>query len=85
MKEREKSWITTLEVAGKREQVDLLKTVIPITNDTIVLECKPYEFIALGDLKKIPDEIFNEEDRTKPLIPANPFPNDKKILDYIRE
>lgn len=85
MKEREKSWITTLEVAGTEDQVDLLKSILPITNDTIVLECKPYEFIDLGDLKKIPSEIFNEEERTKPLVPTNPFPNDKKILDYIRE
>lgn len=84
LKEREKSWITMLEVAGKKEQIDLLKTIIPITNDTIVLACKPYEFIALGDLKKIPDEIFSEEERTKALVPTNPFPNDTKILDYIR-
>ena len=85
LKEREKSWITMLEVAGTDKQVEMLKALIPVTDNTIVLKVNTLSTVGLSALKKIPKSIFPMKDQARLHEPANPFPSDKKIMDYIKE
>lgn len=85
LKEREKSWITMLEVAGTDKQVEMLKALIPVTDNTIVLKVNTLSTVGLASLKKIPRFIFPAKEQARVYEPSNPFPNDKKIMDYIKE
>lgn len=85
LKEREKAWITTVEVAGTKEDIKLLKTLLPVTDNTIILHAANSKLVGLAALKDVPKKIFKASDKDFIFSPANTFPSDKKILDYIRE
>lgn len=85
LKEREKSWITMLEVAGNDKQIEMLKALIPVTDNTIILKVSSLSTVGLAALKKIPSSIFSAKAQARTYEPSNPFPNDKKIMDYIKE
>ena len=85
LKEREKSWITMLEVAGNDKQIEMLKALIPVTDNTIILKVSSLSTVGLAALKKIPSSIFSTKAQARNYEPSNPFPNDKKIMDYIKE
>ena len=85
LKEREKSWITMLEVAGNNKQIEMLKALIPVTDNTIILKVSSLSTVGLAALKKIPSSIFSTKAQARTYEPSNPFPNDKKIMDYIKE
>ena len=85
LKEREKSWITMLEVAGNDKQIEMLKALIPVTDNTIILKVSSLSTVGLAALKKIPSSIFSTKAQARTYEPSNPFPNDKKIMDYIKE
>ena len=85
LREREKSWITMLEVAGNNKQIEMLKALIPVTDNTIILKVSSLSTVGLAALKKIPSSIFSTKAQARTYEPSNPFPNDKKIMDYIKE
>lgn len=85
LKEREKSWITMLEVAGNDKQIEMLKALIPVTDNTIILKVSSLSTVGLAALKKVPSSIFSTKAQARTYEPSNPFPNDKKIMDYIKE
>ena len=81
LKEREKSWITQLEIGSN--QKDILRTIrkiLPLDDHTIIFTAN---MIRLADLKTIPSGIYREKDRASTFKPAETFPQ-KHIFDYIR-
>lgn len=80
--EREKSWITTLEVGTTdKKSVKRLRNLLPLGVHTIIFASKS---IGLYDLKKIPSEIYEEKDKMKKNVRYNTFPK-TSIFDYIRK
>lgn len=64
LKEREKSWITTLEVGTTdKKELKRLKNLINISSDTVILASK--HDIGLAALKDIPSEVFRDKDRSR--------------------
>lgn len=81
LKERERSWITTLEV-GSTEKTDikLLRNLLPLRSDTIIFASKE---ITLSGLKSLPSEIFADKDKCRKMKPVKTFPK-TSIFDYIK-
>lgn len=80
--EREKAWITRLEIGTTdRKSVKLLKSLLPLTSNTIVFAS---DFVSLSDLKKIPSSIYDDANKIRKLEPYNTFPN-TSIFDYIKK
>ena len=81
LKERDKAWITCLEIGGK-DAVSILKEILPITDKTLVLSGK---YIHMQDLKSLPSKIFGIEDRCRKYEPVVTVPPMRSIFDYIKE
>lgn len=82
LKEREKSWITMLEIGSHDDHlVEAIKTLVPITDDTLVLLSD--RMVNLSCLKAIPDDVFLSSELKRSHKPTNPFPKDG-ILKHIK-
>lgn len=79
--EREKSWITRLEVGTtEKDCIKKLRRIIQMDANTVIFAT---EIIRLSDLKKIPSEIYKDQDKPRKFIPYETFP-DEDIFDYIK-
>lgn len=79
--ERNKAWITRLEIGtDKKGVIRRLKEHLNITDNTLVCSSK---YVHLGDLKRIGDDIFEKEDHRRVLKPVSPF-SSGNIFDLIR-
>lgn len=82
LREREKSWITYLEVGSNKSSVlKVLKKVLPIETNTIIFMSK---YVHMMDLKSVPKDTYKVEDRARKYEPIVTFPQDN-IFDYIRK
>lgn len=82
LKEREKAWITQLEVASSdKKSVKLIRSLIPLVPNSLVFTTR---VVGLADLKKIPSGIYSDENKARKLVPYNTFPN-TSIFDYIKK
>ena len=82
LKEREKSWITTLEVGSTdKKNIKRLRNLLPLTPNSIIFASKR---VGLSGLKKLPSEIYDVEDKMKKNVHYNTFPQ-TSIFDYIRK
>jgi len=82
LKEREKAWITRLEIGTTdKKEVKRIRSLLPITADTLVFASS---WVTLADLKKIPSGIFKDKDKGRKFTPRNTFPAGS-IFDYIRK
>lgn len=82
LKDREKSWITTLEVGSTdKKAVKRLRNLLPLAPNTIIFAAKN---IGLSALKKVPSEIYEDKDKMKRNAQYCPFPK-TSIFDYIRK
>lgn len=81
LKEREKSWITTLEVGTTdKKELKRIKNLINLSNDTLVLASK--RTIGLAALKDFPSEVFRDKDRSRKAKIYKTWPK-KDVFDYI--
>ncbi|MCM1230090.1 MAG: polyphosphate kinase 1 [Ruminococcus flavefaciens] len=81
LKERERSWITQLEIGS--DQKSILKTIqkfLPLDDNTIIFTAN---MIRLSDLKTIPFSVYRDKDRPEQFEPIQTFPQDD-IFQYIR-
>lgn len=80
--EREKSWITKLEIGSRNKGiVKTLRKLVPIDENTIVFTS---DLIRLSDLKKIPSEIYRDNEKPRKQKIYQTFP-DTGIFDYIKK
>lgn len=82
LKERERSWITELEIGTT--QKDILKTIrkiLPLEDNTIIFTG---DMVQLSDLKQMPESIYRPADMPKTFQPVDTFPADD-IFKYIRK
>lgn len=81
LKERNKAWITRLEIGTEKKGViRRLKEHLDITDNTLVCSSR---HVHLSDLKRIDGAIFEKADQRRKLKPSNPFPSGT-IFDLIR-
>jgi len=80
--ERERSWVTQLEVGScEKSFIKTIRKIIPMTPNTIIFAT---ERIRLADLKKIPSSIYKDEDKPRKSKIYTTFPADESIFDYIK-
>ena len=86
LKQREKSWITYMEVAAEKDNRDIITQLIDViasTNkDTLVLHTPR---VALYDLKEFPKDGFRDSEKSKVHEPVETFPTTSSIFDYIEK
>lgn len=81
LKERERSWITALEVGStEKSDIKLLRNLLPLRNDSIIFASKE---IGLSALKFLPSEIYSNKDKCRKFKPVKTFPK-TSIFDYIK-
>lgn len=81
LKERERSWITALEVGStEKSDIKLLRNLLPLRNDSIIFASKE---IGLSALKSLPSEIYSDKDKCRKFKPVKTFPK-TSIFDYIK-
>ncbi len=81
LKERERSWITALEVGStEKSDIKLLRNLLPLRNDSIIFASKE---IGLSALKSLPNEIYSDKDKCRKFKPVKTFPK-TSIFDYIK-
>ncbi|MCM1295061.1 MAG: polyphosphate kinase 1 [Muribaculaceae bacterium] len=79
--EREKSWVTQLEIASSDKGcIKAIRKMINMDPNTIIFAT---ELIRLSDLKKIPSSIYKENDKPRKFEPYDTFPTED-IFDYIK-
>ena len=82
LKERERSWITALEIGSiEKSDIKILRNLLPLRSDTIIFASKE---IGLAALKSLPSEIFSDKDKCRKFNPVKTFPK-KSIFDYIKQ
>lgn len=82
LQEREKSWITYLEIGSNKNKVcKVLKDVLDINTNTVILMNWR---IHLADLKGVPKNVYALEDQGRTYTPVNTFPS-ANLFDYIRK
>lgn len=82
LKERERSWITQLEIGTtKKEIIKEIRKILPMEEETIIFTAKR---IRLSDLKDFPMEILQPDEQ--PLDPPDHCTfHDSDIFKYIRQ
>ena len=81
LKERERSWITTLEIGStEKSDIKLLRNLLPLRSDTIIFASKE---VGLASLKSLPGEIFSDKDKCRKMKPVKTFPK-SSIFEYIK-
>ena len=81
LKERNRSWVTMVEIEGGRmEYLDQVRKIVQMSDNTVVIEA---DIVRMGDLTRVPQSIFKEKDRMRKLVPVPTFPKDA-IFDHIR-
>lgn len=79
--EREKSWITKLEIGtSDKSCIKKFRKIIQLDANTTIFSV---DTIRLSDLKKIPASIYKDQDKPKTFDPYDTFP-DENVFDYIR-
>ena len=82
LKEREKSWITYVEIRSCNSNIErTLMNILPTEERTLILRSN---IINLMDLKRFPGDGFTGDDRSKKYEPIVTFPN-TGIFDYIEK
>lgn len=82
LKEREKAWITTLEIGTTdKKAIKTLKNLLPVAAHTLIFASNE---VSISSLKKIPEEVYDPKDRMKKNVRYNTFPK-SSIFDYIRK
>lgn len=80
--ERERSWVTQLEVGSSEKScIKTIRKIIPMTANTIIFAT---ERIRLADLKKIPSSIYKEQDKPRKNKIYSIFAADESVFDYIK-
>ena len=83
LKEREKSWITYMEVGNQNPKaVKVLRKVLPLASNTLILQSK---FVHLMDLKSIPKSIYRVEDQCRKWEPVVTISPTVSMFDYIKQ
>ena len=81
LSEREKSWITRVEIGSdKKSHLELIKDILPLTNDTIIFAGSN---VGLASLKNIPSGVYPEGERRRERKIYQTFP-ESGIFDFIR-
>lgn len=82
LREREKSWITYLEVGSDKRCVHkLLRKVLPLHQNTITFTS---DLVRLQDLKSFPTDVYDVEQLPRKFEPVDTFPT-TGIFSYIRK
>lgn len=82
LKEREKSWITRVEIGTtEKKSIKLLRNLLPLNQNSIIFAS---DSISLSDLKHFPSEIFEPKDQIRKFKPYRTFPA-TSIFDYIKK
>lgn len=82
LKARENSWVTKLEIGtDKKECIKTIRKMVPMEPDTLIFAS---DMIRLSDLRKLPKEIFREEDLARSFTPYVTWPSDKSLFGYIK-
>lgn len=82
LKEREKAWITRVEVATMdKKSIKLLRNMLQINLKTLIFNT---EMVKLADLKSIPSSIYSDKDKARKLTPYNTWPS-TSVFEYIRK
>lgn len=82
LREREKSWVTYLEVGSDKKSVlKLLRKVLPMSTNTITFISN---MVHLQDLKSFPTDVYDIEQKSRRYEPIATFPA-TGIFNYIRK
>lgn len=80
--EREKSWITRLEIGSlDKKTIKKVKSFIQTEQNTLIF---PSRIINLADLKTVDNTIFNTNNQPRKLKMTNPFPAGS-VFDHIKK
>lgn len=80
--ERNRAWITRVEVTTHRKKlIKIIKDILPLSDDTMLVA--DGRSIMMSDLKKIDSSIYGEEDKARKFSPYNTFPSGS-IFKYIK-
>lgn len=82
LRERERSWITYLEIGSeKRSVLKVLRKVLPLNQNTITFIT---DRVHMMDLKSIPKSVYKFEDQPRKFEPVVTFPQEN-LFAYIRK
>lgn len=82
LKERERAWITRLEVGtSDRKAVKILRTILPVQDSTSIIVTK---WVNLAALKNIPKSIFSDTQKARSFSAYSTFPA-TSIFDHIKK
>ena len=82
LKEREKAWITRVEVGSmKKKNVKVLRNLLNLNQNTLIFNT---DMVKLSDLKSITSGIYEDKDKSRKLTPYNTWPA-SSVFDYIRK
>lgn len=85
LREREQSWITRIEVGtAEKKSIKLLKSLLTLTQHTMVFASDSSTLINLSDLKKFPQSVFGAKDQIRKFTPYRTFPS-TSLFDYIKK
>lgn len=83
LRERESSWITTIEVGSNdKKDISRIKSLLPVTLNTLIFATK---HVGLGDLKHFPSDVYDTKDKLRKMSPVNTIPTKDTIFDYIKK
>ena len=84
LKERMKSWITTVEVSTYDPEIrpnKILKAILPLSSDTMII---PMKYLKIADMKKMKIRYMSDKEKYRHWEPVLPFP-ESDIFEYIKE
>lgn len=85
LREREQSWITRVEIGTTdKKSIKLLKSILPLTQHTMIFASDSSGTINLSDLKKFPHGIFSGKDQIRKITPYRTFPS-TSLFDYVKK
>lgn len=79
--ERNRAWITRVEITSRQKKlIKIIKDILPLSDDTMLVSDGS---IMMSDLKKIDSSIYTEEDAARKFTPYDTFPSGS-IFKYIK-
>lgn len=82
LKERERSWITQLEIGSNQKSIlKTIRKILPLDEHTIIFTAN---MIRLSDLKTMPVSIYSDRDKPETFDPYDTVPQGD-IFEYIRK
>ena len=82
LKEREKSWVTRIEIGSKQHNADdIIRGMVPVNENTMIVHANT---IQLSDVRKIPSGVYESGQLARTFTPVNTISTKQSMFDYIK-